>query len=120
MYCCLNFVTEAEGEPAAVLIRGACAVENGDIIAENRFGCKIKGMTAYQRKNFLNGPGKLCRGLGITREENGLDLLGDTLFVCDAPAPDHIQTGRRIGIDYAEEAVHFPWRFWLEDTDVFL
>lgn len=120
MYCCLNFVTEAEGEPAAVLIRGACAVENGDIIAEKRFGCKIKDMTAYQRKNFLNGPGKLCRGLGITRAENGLDLLGDTLFVCDAPAPDHIQSGPRIGIDYAEEAVHFPWRFWLEDTDVFL
>ena len=26
----------------------------------------------------------------------------------------HTHTGKRIGIDYAEEAVDFPWRFWLE------
>lgn len=117
MYCCLNFVTEQEGEPAAVLIRGGTAVENGDIIAENRFGCKMDAMTSYQRKNFLNGPGKLCKGLQITRMQNGLDLIGDTLFVCDAPTPPatRIHTGKRIGIDYAEEAVDFPWRFWLED-----
>ena len=38
MYHCLNFVTEAEGEPCAVLIRGAVPVENGDIIAENSTG----------------------------------------------------------------------------------
>lgn len=118
MYCCLNFVTEPEGEPAAVLIRGAQPVKNGDIIAENRFGRKIEEMTPYQRKNFLNGPGKLCKGLRLTREENGLDLLGDALFVCDGPAPDSrsIRTGKRIGIDYAEEAVDFPWRFWLEES----
>lgn len=117
MYCCLNFVTEQEGEPAAVLIRGGIAVENCDIIAENRFGCKMDAMTSYQRKNFLNGPGKLCKGLQITRMHNGLDLLGDTLFVCDAPPPPatRIHTGKRIGIDYAEEAVDFPWRFWLEE-----
>jgi len=24
-------------------------------------------------------------------------------------------TGKRIGIDYAEEAVDFPWRFWLDE-----
>lgn len=74
MYHCLNFVTEPEGTPCAVLIRGAKAVENGDIIAENRFGRKLAELTAYQRRNFLNGPGKLCRGLALTREQNGLDL----------------------------------------------
>ena len=117
MYSCLNFVTEPEGEPAAVLIRGAQPVKNGDIIAENRFGCKMEAMSAYQRKNFLNGPGKLCKGLLLTREENGLDLLGEQLYVCDAPAPapHTIRVGKRIGIDYAEEAVDFPWRFWLEE-----
>ena len=30
MYHCLNFVTEEEGEPAAVLIRGAVPVANGE------------------------------------------------------------------------------------------
>ena len=117
MYHCLNFVPEEEGEPAAVLIRGAVPVANGDIIAKNRFGCKEKNMTSYQRKNFLNGPGKLCRGLDLTRAQNGLDLTGPAggLWVCRGtpPSPSQIQTGKRIGIDYAQEAVHFPWRFYL-------
>ena len=117
MYHCLNFVTEEEGEPAAVLIPGAVPAANGDIIAKNRFGRKEKNMTSYQRKNFLNGPGKLCRGLDLTRAQNGLDLTGPAggLWVCRGtpPPPSQIQTGKRIGIDYAQEAVHFPWRFYL-------
>ncbi|MBR4098821.1 MAG: DNA-3-methyladenine glycosylase [Clostridium sp.] len=119
MYHCLNFVTEAEGEPAAVLIRGAQPVKNGDIIAKNRFGCKMDEMTPYQRKNFLNGPGKLCKGLALTRRENGIDLTGKILFLADGPAPlpRDIRTGPRIGIDYAQEAVYFPWRFCLESQE---
>ncbi|MCI8913288.1 MAG: DNA-3-methyladenine glycosylase [Lawsonibacter sp.] len=117
MHHCLNFVTEEEGEPAAVLIRGAVPVANGDIIAKNRFHCKENDMTAYQRKNFLNGPGKLCRGLELTRAQNGLDLTrtSSQLYVCEGtpPAPADVHTSRRIGIDYAEEAVHFPWRFYV-------
>ena len=116
MYHCLNFVTEPEGEPSAVLIRGAVPVANGDIIAKNRFKCKMAEMSAYQRKNFLNGPGKLCQGLVLAREQNGLDITDShgPLYVCDGPAPSHIQVGKRVGIDYAEEAVDFPWRFWME------
>lgn len=118
MYHCLNFVTEGEGEPAAVLIRGAVPVENGDRIAQNRFGRSLEELTPYQRKNFLNGPGKLCRGLDLTRAQNGLDLTdpGGGLYVCPGSPPDpaRVQTGKRIGIDYAEEAVDFPWRFWYE------
>ena len=114
MYHCLNFVTEPEGEPSAVLIRGVEPVENGDIIALNRFGCLMGDMTPYLRKNFLNGPGKVCRGLALTREQNGLDLLTEAggLYVCDGPAPARIGVG--IGINYAQEAVDFPWRFWRE------
>ena len=117
MYHCLNFVTEPEGEPCAVLIRGARPAENGDIIAKNRFGCKMEDMSAYQRRHFLNGPGKLCRGLLLTREQNGLDLThsGGSLYVCDGPAPARLRTGKRIGIDYAQEAADFPWRFYTED-----
>lgn len=116
MYHCLNFVTEPEGEPCAVLIRGVQPTANGDIIAENRFGCKMEEMTGYQRKNFLNGPGKVCRGLALTRAQNGLDLVeGSLLFLREGPAPALIHTGKRIGIDYAQEAAEFPWRFWTED-----
>lgn len=125
MHCCLNFVTEKEGEPAAVLVRGLAPRYNPDIIAENRFHCKCGEMTAYQRKNFLNGPGKVCAGMKIDRALNALPWGSEELFVCerqeDAGLPScpedngtlNIKTGKRIGIDYAEEAVDFPWRFYL-------
>ena len=80
----------------------------------------------YQRKNFLNGPGKLCKGLSLTRAENGLDATGDILFVCESlddlglppeppPIPTEIHVGKRIGIDYAQEAIDFPWRFYVTE-----
>ena len=119
MYCCLNLVTEAQGTAAAVLIRGAVPVCGIDEIACNRFGVKAGDMTAYQRKNFLNGPGKLCKGLGITRAQNGLDVENNELVVCTdmpelglAAVTPEICVGKRIGIDYAQEAVDFPWRFY--------
>lgn len=124
MYNCLNFVTGPEGEASAILVRGCAPVYNGDAIARRRFGVSVPEMSAYQRKNFLNGPGKLCRGLSIDRRLNGLPLGSEELFLAhDLPEyglarradelPFH--TGKRIGIDYAEEAVDFPWRFWLAE-----
>ena len=115
MYHCLNFVTEPEGTAAAVLLRGVEAVSGADLMAYNRFGRGYDQLTADQRKNFLNGPGKVCRALALTRTHNGLDLTaGGELFLCAGEAPTgEIHVGKRIGIDYAEEAVDFPWRFWL-------
>ena len=114
MYNCLNFVTEAEGEPAAVLVRSLDVVSGAQTITRLRYPKHTGNLTAYQRKNFLNGPGKLCKGLCLDRSHNGTDLTGDTLYVVNAgEIPERIQTGPRIGIDYAEEAVHFPWRFWI-------
>ena len=114
MYHCLNFVTEAQGEPAAVLLRGVAPVEGEAEMAARRF-CKQPGqLTAYQKKHFLDGPGKVCMAFGLTRAQNGLDLTGEELFLWDdgtPPPPFH--TGKRIGIDYAQEAVDFPWRFYV-------
>lgn len=121
MYYCLNFVTEPEGEPAAVLVRGIEPVSGLDTMLRLRFG--DRPLTAYRKKNFLNGPGKVCQALSLTKEENQMDLEGDTLFLCDTPAdvglpclpipPEQMCCGPRIGVDYAEEAKDFPWRFWL-------
>ena len=114
MYHCLNFVTEPEGVAAAVLLRGVEAVEGTDRMARARFGREYDQLTAAQRKNFLNGPGKVCKALSLTRAHNGLDLTGEELFLCEGAAPaGEIHVGRRVGIDYAEEAADFPWRFWL-------
>ncbi len=116
MYHCLNFVTEAAGEPAAVLLRAGEPVSAADAAAMSvrRFHCTPSEMSAYQRKNFLNGPGKLCKALDLTVAQNGLSLLGDELYVLDpGRRPGQIHVSKRIGIDYAEEAGNFPWRFYL-------
>ena len=63
MHFCLNFVTEPEGEPSAVLLRSVEPIHGFDRIAQARFGVTAAEMTPYQRKNFMNGPGKLCKGL---------------------------------------------------------
>ena len=123
MYHCLNLVTEPEGEPSAVLIRGMEPVAGAEAMYLLRYGSKP--LTPARWKHLTDGPGKLCRALGLTRAENGLDVTVDnTLFVCDTfplfgtplplPSGERICAGPRIGVDYAEEARDFPWRFWLE------
>lgn len=116
MYTCLNFVTEPEGEPAAVLIRGIQPAQGAETMARLRFGKELGALNAYQRKNFLNGPGKVCKALSLDRKLNGHDLLVPPLYVLprDREIGD-IHCGSRIGIDYAEEAVEFPWRFWVAE-----
>jgi len=123
MYCCLNFVTEPEGVASAVLIRGAEPVYGLDTAAQRRFGVAAADMTAAQRRNLMNGPGKLCKALSIDRTLNNTPLGSRTLYLAReipefslAPRGEGLpfHTGKRIGIDYAQEAANFPWRFWLD------
>ncbi len=67
-------------------------------------------------KHLADGPGKLCIAMEITRAHNDLDLVTDkTFYVTEGIAVEEsrIQTGKRIGIDYAEEAADYLWRFTL-------
>lgn len=124
MYHCLNFVTEAEGTASAVLIRGCVPVYNENAIAQLRYGIDSEQLSRSQRKNFMNGPGKLCKGLHIDKSLNSLSCGDNALFLADE-IPEFAlhrrnsdliyHTGKRIGIDYAEEAVDFPWRFWITE-----
>ena len=120
MYHCLNLVTEPEGEPSAVLIRGGEPVLGLDEMSRLRYGTSWAELSAARRAHLADGPGKLCRALAITRAENGLDLLGPGLYVTDDAAslglmlPEEqrsVIATKRIGIDYAQEARDFLWRF---------
>ncbi len=97
-YWCLNVVTEKEGYPAAVLIRGVEA-----------FGS--------QDRLVLDGPGKVCRFFQIDNSLNKKDLtkLGE-LGIEDRgeviPKKD-IKKSPRIGVDYAGESAKLPWRFYI-------
>ncbi len=113
MYYCMNVVTERKGFPCAVLIRGGEALKGLDTIARLRFGKNFGELTKAQERNLLNGPGKLCRGLHITKEDNGLDLLQDNFYIYEEEEEKkpYIETSRRINIAYAQEYAEKEWRF---------
>ena len=110
MYECFNVTVGREGDPQAVLIRGVEPLENKNLMWEKR---KVK-----KEKDISNGPGKLTKALGITREDNGADLVAsENLWLEDDgyKVKDIVET-TRIGIDYAEEDALKPWRFYIKDS----
>ncbi len=113
MYYCLNIVTEEEGEPCAVLIRGIEPVEGEDHMAVLRYGKSLEEITIVQRKNLTNGPGKVCKAFNITKDRNGRPLWDNDFYVAfgDAIEDSKIIRSKRINIDYAEEAKDFLWRY---------
>lgn len=114
MYYCMNFVTEKEGTCSAVLIRGAEPLENIEEMSINRYNKTLEQLTKNQIKNISNGPGKLCNALKITKEHNGVDLIGNEIYVENDGYKDfYVEKTKRINIDYAEEARDFLWRFIL-------
>ena len=117
MYYCLNVVTEPKDVPCAVLIRGGELVSSSDLnsLSYIRYKKPYNELTPYQLKNFLNGPGKLCKALDITKEFDKISLMDDKLYICEGETinPAIIKTSKRINIDYAEEAIDFPWRFYI-------
>lgn len=106
MYHCLNVVTEGEGFPAAVLIRGAEPVAGLEIMARH---------SPPGQKYMTNGPGKLCRAFGLTREHNGLDLTGRRLYLIGGEAAEReVMASPRIGI---RNGAKRPWRFFDRNSD---
>ncbi len=92
---CLNVVTAAAGVPHAVLLR---ALE------------PVSGIT-----DKTWGPGLLCRAMNIDRRLNGVDLLGEVLWLERPPGKSkrpRITRTPRIGVDYAGDWAKRPWRFF--------
>jgi DNA-3-methyladenine glycosylase len=88
MYWMLNVVTGEEDNPQAVLIRG------------------LKG---------FKGPGRLTKSLGITKSLNREDVVtSEKIWFEDAGIIPEINTGPRIGIDYAGDYWKtLPWRYYV-------
>lgn len=119
MWWCMNVVTERDGYPAAVLIRGIEVVD--------------------QR---VLGPGRVCRALHVTGKMNGWDVTkGTTVWFedchCEEETPSlrsgqarqsrdrhgpsglamtvtKIKIAPRIGVAYAGSWAKKPWRFVLK------
>jgi DNA-3-methyladenine glycosylase len=89
MYFCFNIVAEEMGQAGAVLIRRL----------------KLPHID-------LNGPGKLCRHLGITKKDNGINLVNsDYFYLTEGIEVKNILSTSRIGITKATDKL---WRFVLE------
>ena len=118
MYHCFNIVAAETNIPQAVLIRAVEPVEGIEKMAELRYNKKLDKCSKKEILNLTSGPGKLCKAMNITVKNNGQDLCGNKLFILkgDIPPETDIITTTRINIDYAEEAVHFPYRFYIKNS----
>jgi DNA-3-methyladenine glycosylase len=107
LHYCLNVVTQKKDVPEAVLLRALEPVEGGDYF--------LRSQKFADPSKWLNGPAKLCSGLEITRELNGISLFKHTskLFIEDdiSISGADILGGPRIGVDYAGDAAFWPLRF---------
>lgn len=108
-----NFVSNIEGIPHAVLLRGIVPVKGLDVMQKRRKTNKQNGFTV--------GPGTASQALGITTVLDGLDLMGDKIWVEDADieiAHSKIIAKPRIGVDYAGDHAKWLWNFGV-DADLF-
>lgn len=88
MYHCVNITTEKEGYPAAVLIRGVKIIDSAE---------------------HFDGPGKLCRALNITKDQNDIDICtSKNFYIADDDIKLKIEKTPRIGI---KKNAHKKWRF---------
>ena len=110
MHHCANVVTRDAGVPEAVLLRGAVPVLGREAVAARRHG--------REGRALLDGPGKLCQGLGLDRADNGTDLTsrGGVWLVDDGlRLPDRwVRRGPRVGVGSAGEAAAWPLRIRVE------
>ena len=112
MHHLLNFVTNADGIPDAILIRGIIPTHGEELMLQRTGKRKVTSDIGI-------GPGKVSKLLGLTVADNGLSLCGDTLWIEDRDTlvlENQVETSPRIGVDYAGEDALLPYRFvWHPD-----
>ena len=105
IHWCLNFVCEAEGSAAAVLIRALQPTHGLSVMRRRR--------ALSDERALCSGPGKLCQALGVTSKHNGLALDRAPFELRARQGTPEIAVGVRIGIT---KAVERPWRYGLKGS----
>ncbi len=107
MHFCANVVCMPEGIAEAVLLRALAPVTGLEAMRAARSGID-------KDTELMSGPAKLCQAMGITRAEDGVDLVtaGSTVAVFDdgVASPTLPASSGRIGIRHASD---LPWRWWV-------
>ena len=120
IHWCFNVVTGPRAVGEAVLIRAIEPLWGFDRLRERR---ALRSERHPQTSDPLridrrltNGPGKLCRALGIDRSHDGVSLIdpGSPVHVLRSPEgdvpPEQIESTARVGISRGTDK---PWRFTL-------
>ncbi len=105
IHWCVNFVCEAEGIAAAVLVRALQPAAGLEFMRRRR------GIT--EERLLCSGPGRLCQALGITREQDRLPLDRPPFELLAAAGGVALVKGPRIGVTKAAER---PWRYGLKGS----
>jgi DNA-3-methyladenine glycosylase len=102
---CANISVGPHGVAAAVLLRGAEVIA-GEADVRTR---RTPGTSA---ENLARGPGNLAEALGLTLDDNGLDVFASNARVSvtfpDGKTP--VEAGPRVGISVAADRT---WRLWI-------
>lgn len=98
MYYCMNVVTEEAGHASAVLLRALEPIQN------------IRART--------QGPGLLCKAMGINKQQNAQDLVSNHFFIGSLLEDESFAIIKRprIGVDYAGVWAKKLLRFYIKDN----
>ncbi len=100
IHWCLNLVCGGRGQAEAVLVRALEPTAGLDVLRRRR--------GVDDPRALCSGPGKLCQGLGVTGEHDGLALDLPPFRLEHRREVPEIVTGPRIGITRATE---LTWRY---------
>ncbi|MEC9324646.1 MAG: DNA-3-methyladenine glycosylase [Actinomycetota bacterium] len=105
IHVCANVVCATDGVAGAVLLRAA-VIRDGFDVAWARRGSQVR------EAGLARGPGNLCSALGITMDDNGVDLFDPQAPIrITARRPRKGVAGPRVGVSKAADR---PWRLWLD------
>jgi DNA-3-methyladenine glycosylase len=129
MHFCANLVCLPDGSGSAVLLRAGEVVTGLDEARSRRSRPRDPASSLppagslQPDRDLARGPARLAVALGLVREHNGLDAIGEgspagrprlsAVVLEGRPAdPATIRSGPRTGISTAKDT---PWRFWIDD-----
>jgi DNA-3-methyladenine glycosylase len=115
-YYCFNVISGLENKGEGVLIRAFEPLNEFNYLSEKRFNESYEKLSETKKRAISNGPSKLCMAYSIDKSDNYKKLYerGD-LYIEDGENEEfEIIETKRVGIDYAEEAIDFPWRFYIK------
>lgn len=116
-YYCFNVISGLEDKGEGVLIRAIEPLNEFDYLAKKRFNQSYEELSEAKKKAITNGPSKLCLAFSIDKSDNYKKLYKKgVLYIEDNDKDEKIDIVEttRVGIDYAEEAINFLWRFYIK------